>query len=323
MVLQTPRLICLLRLVDRMPTPPTAPRRGRPAVYSQRLFLKALVVMIVRRLPTVHALLAALDQPEMAEVRARLSEDGRYPTRRTWERRLRTLPATLPTQIAGLGEHRVAQLKPWAVHGRAAAIDSTVRRARGGVWHKQDRQAGKVPHTSIDTAAHWTKSGWHGGVYGWQLHLLVTVADVWIPLAADLTPATVADNAHAPTLLAACPTERLFLLGDTTYNDSALHDHCAQRRRTLVAARTGPHPHHDDGVEVRRLFHQLRSHAIENFNGQFKAIFDCGGAVPTKGLVATCRFALGAVLVYQLTLLHRFETKGELRVGLKPLLQAA
>jgi hypothetical protein len=60
-------------------------------------------------------------------------------------------------------------------------------RARGGVWHKKDRDAGVVPHTSIDTEAHWTKSGWHGWVYGWKLHLVVSVAAVWISLAAELT----------------------------------------------------------------------------------------------------------------------------------------
>jgi len=32
---------------------------------------------------------------------------------------------------------------------------------------------------------------------------------------------------------------------------------------------------------------------------------------------------LGAVLVYQLALLYRFQTHASLRVGLKPLLQAA
>jgi hypothetical protein len=31
--------------------------------------------------------------------------------------------------------------------------------ARGGVWHKKDREAGVVPHSSIDTEAAWTKSG--------------------------------------------------------------------------------------------------------------------------------------------------------------------
>jgi hypothetical protein len=39
-----------------------------------------------------------------------------------------------------------------------------------------------------------------------------------------------------------------------------------------------------DGVAVRRVFHKLRSTAIENFNEPFKGIFDGHGQVPTKGL---------------------------------------
>jgi hypothetical protein len=68
---------------------------------------------------------------------------------------------------------------------------------------------------------------------------------------------------------------------------------------------------------------KLRSHAIENFNGQFKAIFDTRGSVPTRGLLATRRYVLGAVFVYQLTLLYRFLQGADLRVGLKPFLKAA
>ncbi len=325
MVHDTPLLVRLMTLIDDLPLPPSAPPgRGRPVVYGDRLFLKAVVLMVVRRLPTVHALLAVLAEPEMEPVRATLTlADGRYPARRTWERRLGALPDTLPALIALLGAHLVALLDPWAEGGRAVAIDSTVLAAKGGVWHKKHREAGVVPHTSIDTEAHWTKSGWHGWVYGWKLHLLVTVAAVWIPLAADLTPANVADNEHAPVLLEATPLEGLFVLGDTSYNDPAVRDHCAARGRTLVASKRGAYPHTDDGVAVRRIFHELRSRAIENFNGQFKGIFDAHGPVPTRGVRNTRRFALGAVLVYQLALLHCSLTARDLRVGLKPLLQAA
>jgi hypothetical protein len=45
--------------------------------------------------------------------------------------------------------------------------------------------------------------------------------------------------------------------------------------------------------------------------------------VPTKGLTTTRRFALGAILVYQLTLWYWFEHGLDLRVGLKPFLKAA
>jgi hypothetical protein len=161
MVPQPSLLLALVDLIDVIPSPPVEPRRGRPAVYSERLFLKALVIMLVRNVSTVSGLLAILEQPtwEMQALRTRLTERGRFPTRRTWERRLATLPGTLPARIACLGRHLVVLLDPWADRGRAVAIDSTVLHARGGVWHKKHRDAGVVPHTSIDTEAGWTKSG--------------------------------------------------------------------------------------------------------------------------------------------------------------------
>lgn len=36
-------------------------------------------------------------------------------------------------------------------------VDSTVLFARGGAWHKKDREAGIVPHSSMDTEAGWTR----------------------------------------------------------------------------------------------------------------------------------------------------------------------
>lgn len=326
MVPETSLLLAIVALIDRIPVPPDPPRgRGRPKVYSDRLFLKALVVMILKRLSKVHSLLAILEQPtpEMQRLSAVLTEDGRFPTRRTWERRLRAMPEALPAQIGCLGRCLVTRLNPWRDGGRAAAIDSTVLRACGGVWHRKDREAGVVPHSSIDTEAHWTKSGWHGWVYGWKLHLVTTVAAVWIPLAAELTPANTADNELAPQLLRHLPAALHFLLGDMSYNDPELVERCAADGRILVTTKRGPYPHTDDGVEVRRIFHQLRSHAIENFNEQFKGIFDYHGQVPTRGLLATRRYVLGAVLVYQLALLQRFELGVDLRVGIKPFLQAA
>src|SRR5205807_6876623 len=145
-----------------------------------------------RHLHTVHELLSVVAQPteEMRTLRLLLTQQECFPSRRTWERRLKALPATLPAQIGCLGRHLVSLIQPWATSGRAVAIDSTVLQARGGVWHQKHREKG----------------------------------------------------------------------------------------------------------EVRRLFHKLRSIAIENFNEHFKGIFDAQGQVPTKGLVATQRFDLGRSL---------------------------
>jgi hypothetical protein len=180
-----------------------------------------------------------------------------------------------------------------------------------------------VPHTSIDTEAHWTKSGWHGWVYGWKLHVVSVVAAVWIPLAADLTPANIADNEAAPALIWELPPDLRYLLGDLHYNAPNVREECDKSQRILVTTRYGRYPHTDAGKEVRRIFHKLRSLAIENFNEHFKGIFDGHGQVPTKGLTNTRRFALGAIFVYQLALLYRFEHDLDLNLGLKAFLKAA
>jgi hypothetical protein len=60
MITQETVLVQLLRSVERIPTPP---RSGRPTVYPDGLFLKALVIMIVRRIHRVGELLAVLEEP--------------------------------------------------------------------------------------------------------------------------------------------------------------------------------------------------------------------------------------------------------------------
>jgi hypothetical protein len=164
MVPQDSLLVILVQLVDRLPMPaqPSKRRRGHPIVYTNRLFLKALVIMFVRHLHKVNELLSVLAQPtaEMETLRGLLHEQGRFPSRRTWERLLKAIPQILPAQIGCLGRHLVDLIQPWARADRAVAIDSTILRACGGVWHQKHREQGEVPHSSIDTEAHWTKSGW-------------------------------------------------------------------------------------------------------------------------------------------------------------------
>ena len=161
-------LVTWVKLVDRGPIPASLPQRGqgRPTGYSARLLLKAWGILMVRPQHWVHAWLRVLDEPtaERRRVRARRTAAGRLPTRRTWARRLNARPHTRPAHLGCWGRGGVARLDPWATSGRAVAMDRTVLRARGGVWHQNHRAPGVVPHPAMATAAHWPPSGWHGGV---------------------------------------------------------------------------------------------------------------------------------------------------------------
>ena len=323
----TSLLVMLVGLVDRIPLPaaPSKRARGRPNTYSDRLILKALVIMIVRRVYSASGLLALLDQADSVsqQLRFLLCENGQFPSRRTWERRLAKLPNQLPGLIGCLGRALMELIQPFAHAGRAVAMDSTALKTGGGVWHKKHREKGEIPHTSIDTEAGWSKSGWHGWWYGWKLHLAVVVGAVWIPLAAELTIANTDDAAVAPRLLAQLPVQVRYILGDSHYNDADFRADCERDNCLLVATRRGKHPSTDDGVEVRRIFHKLRSQAIEPFNNLFKSVFAWHTQMPVKGLRRSQLLALGAIFVYQLVLLYQHEHHLPVGKGITAFLRAA
>jgi hypothetical protein len=75
-------LVSLVMLMDRFPWPPRPARRpkGGPITDSDRLILKALTIMIIRRVYTVYALLAFLaqDDPVAQQLRPLLHQHGRF-----------------------------------------------------------------------------------------------------------------------------------------------------------------------------------------------------------------------------------------------------
>src|SRR5688572_419611 len=100
MLTKEPLLVIFVKLIDRIPMASEVEKRGRgrPQEYTDRLIVKALVIMVIRRLYSAYSLLAFLEQEsELTHaLRPLLMEGGRMPSRRTWERRLGLLPASLP-----------------------------------------------------------------------------------------------------------------------------------------------------------------------------------------------------------------------------------
>jgi hypothetical protein len=249
-----------LGLVEPSPTPPPPAKRqrGRQETSSDKLCVKALSGMIMRRLSTASALRHCLAQaePVARRIRPLLTEHGRLPTRRPWERRWVTRPARRPALLGCLGRHLGALLPPWAAQGHAVAVARTPLRANGGGWHQNQRLAGAVPPASLATDAAGSTSGDQGWWSGWKRPLAVGVGSVWSPLAAECPMARDADHGIAPKRLEPWPLAVRSVLGETHANTPEWRAAWAWHHRALVATRRGPSPHRAGGVAVRRRWHQ-------------------------------------------------------------------
>ena len=58
------------------------------------------------------------------------------------------------------------------------AIDSTLLKAKGPVWHKSSMKKGIVPCPGIDTDARWGYSHTKGWIFGYKLHLTSTTGKI-------------------------------------------------------------------------------------------------------------------------------------------------
>ena len=80
------------------------------------------------------------------------------------------------------------------------AIDSTLLRAKGHLWHKSSMIKGVVPRSGIDTDARWGFSHTKGWIFGYKLHITASTGSLIVPLSADFTQADVQDNQMYPTI---------------------------------------------------------------------------------------------------------------------------
>ena len=84
------------------------------------------------------------------------------------------------------------------------AIDSTLLRAKGHLWHKSSMIKGVLPRSGIDTGARWVGiqfSHAKGWIFGYKLHITASTGFLIVPLSADFTQADVQqDNQMYPTI---------------------------------------------------------------------------------------------------------------------------
>ena len=152
----------------------------------------------------------------------------KIPSRRTFDRRLKTISTDIKQRISTMGYLFVAE---GLVDLSITAIDSTLIKAKGHVWHKSSMKKGEVPCPGIDTDARWGYSHTKGWIFGYKLHLTSTTGDLVVPLTADVTTANVQDNQMYVSLTTHSSSSSsvfslpsaLHIIADPGYDDKKLY----------------------------------------------------------------------------------------------------
>ncbi len=87
----------------------------------------------------------------------------KIPSRRTFGRRLKTISTDIKQRISAMGYLFVAE---GLVDLSITAVDSTLLKSKGNIWHKSSMKKGIVPCPSIDTDARWGYSRTKGWIFG-------------------------------------------------------------------------------------------------------------------------------------------------------------
>ncbi len=105
---------------------------------------------------------------------------SQIPYRRTFDRRLKTISIDIKERISVMTCLFVCEkmIDPYIV-----AIDSTLLKAKGSVWHKSSMENGIVPRSGIDTDARWGFSHTKGWIFGYKLHMISSTGLTILPLA--------------------------------------------------------------------------------------------------------------------------------------------
>ncbi len=149
----------------------TKPKRGSPFDFKDKSFVIFFVWMQMRHTTEFSA------QHRWLENHAEHCQYllfKRLPHRTTISRRYKALYHTLQDFIAFVGTF--AQDLELDFRSKELFEDKSLFKAKGAVWHQKDRQRDHIPDKlrNLDQDATWSKSAYHGWVYGYGLHVTCT-----------------------------------------------------------------------------------------------------------------------------------------------------
>lgn len=248
-------LLDVLTLVDELYSPARADTHtgkvGHPYVYPDPKMFKAATVATLKKKHTpceVYRFLRAhrlVCQACGFDVRTRreLIEQGidpdtdlpaklqPLPCERTFRRRFPTLDRATRRQIQAWGQYLICHQQ--VTDATIVSVDKTMIKAQGPLWHKKDRQAGRIPDKlrNVDTDSQWATSHYRGWVQGYGLHVGVsaTPGSPIVPFWADWTTNNLPEAKVALLMVPDLPPTTQTVDADTGYDDPFLRAAIQQR----------------------------------------------------------------------------------------------
>jgi hypothetical protein len=161
-------IITLFELFKQSRSEQRGCKRGRPFTYTEEGFIIFFMCMQFRRIYSFKGQWRWLNKhPEMLE----LLSWTRVPDRSTISRRYKALYKVVQEFVLFIGQYAPEVDEQFC---QAHLVeDKSLFKALGPVWHQSDRQKGRIPDKlrKLDTDATWSKSAYHGWVYGYAVHM--------------------------------------------------------------------------------------------------------------------------------------------------------
>ena len=143
-------------------------KRGRPQTYSDASLIVFYAVMTLKGITAMRAQHDYLFHHPLLLERCQLPA---CPSHVTLGRRYKALTPELQAFTEYIAASRFAREVGFLQ--QVVYEDKSLFKAAGPVWHQKDRLKDHLPKNlrGVDKTATWSKSGYHGWVYGYGLHL--------------------------------------------------------------------------------------------------------------------------------------------------------
>ena len=266
----------------------------------------------------------AMDYPYNRKV-LRVCRLTSLPDRRTFDRRLSTISADIKEMIATMVSLFVKEelVDPYII-----AIDSTLLRAKGHLWHKSSIIKELVPCSGIDTDARWGFSHTKQWIFGYKLHIVSSTGSLIVPLSADFTQANVYDNQIYPAITSSLPQGVRYVAADSGYDDYKLYNLSIDRRFELVCPVSEIYNHTSSDrlqlinfydSELGQAIYSWRSTSIEPLIEHIKDVFKID-PLPVRGYQKAAAIVLLSVLIYQIMVYYNCITGNKQPKAIKHML---